>query len=61
MDMGDHAHGGDKMQMPRGVEHDHRAAKLPTAQALAILVGTFGGLAIAVWLTMQGAPIVFAR
>lgn len=68
MDMGDRAHEGDKMDMPAGMEHgmghgmqhDHQAAKLPTAQALAILVGTFAVLALAVWITMQFAPIVFA-
>ena len=61
MDMGADAMPEMPHEMGPGMMHEHQAATLPTGQAVAVLVGTFALLAVAVWITARFAPIVFVR
>ncbi len=53
----------DMKKMPQGMTHptkkEQHATALPNAQALAISIGTFALLALALWITAFFVPIVF--
>lgn len=52
---------GMDMDMSHDTHSSHKAASLSHAQAAAVLIGTFGALALSLWITTIFAPIALTR
>ena len=52
---------GMDMDMSHSMHSGHKAASLSHAQAAAVLIGTFGGIALSLWITTMFAPIALTR